>query len=143
MFELISRFAEICLKYGTDEHKEIMEFHCNNNTHMSVIVNGVEKHAYSEVVDLHEWWLANHEEPYSKEATKFFREHLVEKKDEIVGWLDGDGPLYSWDMELDSEENEREYRKLRDTEAQMKKEYQDKLNEMLGRIISVRHFLWD
>lgn len=146
MMEIVCRFVEKEMGYGKLPKKEFDEWLAwqkQHNNHRTVVVNGETKHFYDEILEIYHWWLANHEKPYHQEIGDFYQKHASGDMDTIVGWNDKyGGPMYEWEDNWDSPENEAVYKAVMEREREREKDYEAKLDEMLHRIVNLRGQLW-
>jgi hypothetical protein len=145
MFEILSDFVEKELDYKKDTFPGIVDWYSG---HAKIKVDSGDKLVIDEMIELYEWWHSVQDyEPHAKwhEWRKLHTKEKDEDDEFTVAEVDeyGDPTLYNWDgPEWDSEENELEGDRLLKEAQKAEKDFEEKFEENLIRLVKVRRWMW-
>lgn len=142
MFEILSQFIEEeCSPghiewYGDYGHK--------------IIVNGKEKYVRDEMQDLYDWWHNVYQKTYRDVEDILFNE--AEKHNPIRSSIpidykgnevdEDEAELFEWNPEYKNDEDKNVYHRCMVATIKLEKMQNQKLDEMLHRLIDIRQYLW-
>jgi len=137
MFEILSQFIENeCSPghvewYGEYGHK--------------ITVDGEEKYARDEMQEIYDWWNTTVQKEYPAKWDEWHERMRKHEPNELfVDYCDDDGVLEycEYNPQFDTPEQKEAYKEVCQECDKLEKEIADKYNEMMHRLINIRHYMW-